>query len=504
MSVRTKFHNIAVSTLGTLSNVVHPRPATVYANAAQQDATQRNPLIIIPGIMGTKLRDKQTGLTLWGGCSRKEYADPNSPEQMRAISIPMGDDCPIDRIDDAMEPAGAIDRFRGSMIGLPLHVRAYESLLEALGVGGFLAAERPGLRRRKKLPDYGLHSVSTCFQFDYDWRATIPQNAKRFAEFVERVADFASRDHGEHARCAKEDIKVDVVAHSMGGLLLRWFLRYGGRNLQDARALDAPTWDGCKRVEHAILVATPNAGAIGSLQRLLAGLNASPATPGYAPQVIGTMPSLYHLLPRSRHGLVIDRTTGDPIEDLFDVKTWERMGWGLVDPRGNAVRAALLPDLSTDSDRLRTARAHLDACLRAAHEFQQLLDAPFDAPLDTSMHLFAGDGMLTPASISVAPNDPNVRVESHAQGDGTVLRASALLDERLGSAAASPRVVTPIRWDAVTFIPTNHMGVTRHPTFINNVLYTLLEKPRPTCEYRTRLRSTPPNTATPAAAASSG
>jgi hypothetical protein len=62
-------------------------------------------------------------------------------------------------------------------------------------------------------------------------------------------------------------------------------------------------------------------------------------------------------------------------------------------------------------------------------------------------------------------------------GDGTVVRSSALLDER-GSAAENrkTRLKTPIAWHDIDFIPSDHLGVTRHPVFIDNILFTLLEQ----------------------------
>ena len=40
-------------------------------------------------------------------------------------------------------------------------------------------------------------------------------------------------------------------------------------------------------------------------------------------------------------------------------------------------------------------------------------------------------------------------------------------------------LVSPIKWASVTFIPTDHMMLTCHPTFINNALFQILEDPTP-------------------------
>jgi hypothetical protein len=48
------------------------------------------------------------------------------------------------------------------------------------------------------------------------------------------------------------------------------------------------------------------------------------------------------------------------------------------------------------------------------------------------------------------------------------------------AARTSPRVVFPIAWRNVTFLFTDHLALTSNPTFTDNVLYALLEEPRPT------------------------
>ena len=63
-----------------------------------------------------------------------------------------------------------------------------------------------------------------------------------------------------------------------------------------------------------------------------------------------------------------------------------------------------------------------------------------------------------------------------APGDGTVLRTSAVLDERVGG-HWQPRLKTPIGWRHVQFLFTDHLGMTADPAFSDNVLYILLEGP---------------------------
>ena len=94
----------------------------------------------------------------------------------------------------------------------------------------------------------------------------------------------------------------------------------------------------------------------------------------------------------------------------------------------------------------------------------------------TTLHLFAGDAKSTATVIEFAPGHRATRVAERGPGDGTVSRPSALMDERLDGDWA-PRLRTPIAWDGVTFLFSDHIGLTKDPAFTDNVLYLLLEAP---------------------------
>ncbi|MEO1007474.1 MAG: hypothetical protein AAFX79_02815 [Planctomycetota bacterium] len=489
--------SMAVRALGEVSSFAHPSPAEIYGRSAQQDASTRNPLILIPGILGSRLVWKNaTGEEddyLWGGSDKAGFADPEDPKAVQKIIHPMEPGTPLHDLTDEVRSAGSLTKLRLSMLGFPIEVRAYEAILRMLGVGDYEASlQTKGSRMRAQL-DYGWTALSTCFQFDYDWRRSIPENARLLARFIEQVRTFSARD----ARvCDPEGLKVDVVAHSMGGLMLRYYMRYGDQLLPEDGSPPKLTWAGAKNVEHAIMIGTPNAGSTMSLDKLVHGLPATPATPGYASSFLGTFPSIYQLLPRSRHRFFIDEATGEPIEDLLSIERWMKMRWGLANPAIEDHLAMMLPDVDAPARRA-IALDHLAKCLRETERVQAALDLPANAPRDLALHLFAGDGARTPRHVEVGVGDQKFRNAATEFGDGTVLRSSALMDERMAEDEPGPRVVTPIRWDAVTFIPTHHLTLTRHPTFINNALYILLEKPRPTCLYRAPQAAAAPAAAQP-------
>ena len=185
---------------------------------------------------------------------------------------------------------------------------------------------------------------------------------------------------------------------------------------------------------------------------------------------------MYQLLPRTRHQRVIDAETGAPL-DVFDPDIWEKMEWGLASPKQDTMLSMLLPEAPTAAARRRVARDHLRKSLERARRFTQAIDVPAVPPPGLELYLIAGDAEPTSAVGAVETQTGKLKVVTQAPGDGTVLRASALMDEREGS-EWTPQVVSPIAWQRVNFVFADHLGMTRDPVFMDNLLYTLLEEPR--------------------------
>ena len=85
--------------------------------------------------------------------------------------------------------------------------------------------------------------------------------------------------------------------------------------------------------------------------------------------------------------------------------------------------------------------------------------------------------MPTPSVLAVDTGSGTLRVIEHEPGDGTVSRSSALMDERVGG-RWSASLDSPVDCTQVTFLFTDHLGLTSDPAFTDNVLYLLLEDPR--------------------------
>ena len=455
---------------GCATTFESPNLATLYDQSAQHHDPWRNPIIVIPGILGSKLVDPETGQIVWGAFGGGA-ANPRKPESARSIALPMEEGKSFESLRDNIVSDGALDRIKVKLFGLPFQLDAYFYILSTLGIGGY----RDELLGSLGAIDYGDDHF-TCFQFDYDWRRDNVENAKLLHAFMLEKRAYVRAEIKQRYGIDNPDIKFDVVTHSMGALVLRYMLRYGDADLPDDGSNPEITWTGAHLVERAILVSPPNAGTTETFVQMLKGVRFSVLLPKYEPALIGTFPSLYQLLPRARHGALISEETGVAL-DILDPALWESEGWGLASPDQDRVLKFLLPNVKNASERRRIALDHLRKSLDRARQFHAALDRPASPPDGLELYLVAGDAVMTAAVVSVGGTDPFIEVMEERPGDGTILRSSALMDERLGG-DWTPILQSPIAWRNVNFVFKDHLGITSDHNFTDNLLYLLLESQR--------------------------
>jgi pimeloyl-ACP methyl ester carboxylesterase len=454
---------------GCATNKDRPNLSALYDQSSQYHDPWRNPIIVIPGVLGSKLVDDETGQIVWGAFGGGAV-NPKKPEGARTIALPMAQGQPLGSLTDNVVSDGALDRIKVRIFGLPIQLDAYRYILSTLGIGGY----RDELLGQLGAIDYGDDHY-TCFQFDYDWRRDNVENAALLREFMVEKRAYVRAKVKETYGVDNPDIKFDVVAHSMGGLLLRYMLRYGNGDLpENGEPMEVP-WAGAYLVDRAVLISTPNAGATETITNMLGGVQFSFLLPKYQPAVLGTFPSLYQMLPRTRHKMAVDEETGDVL-DFLDPAVWESKGWGLASPHQERVLETLLPDVGDSDERKRIALDHLRKSLENARLFQEALDVPATPPEGLELFLVAGDAVMTDAVVSVGDGE-SVKVLEKRPGDGTTLRSSSLMDERVGG-EWTPNLQSPIAWKNVNFVYKDHLGITTDHNFTDNLLYLLLESQR--------------------------
>jgi len=510
-----------------------PDLTAIYEQVDAAGALQRRPLITIPGTLGSRLVDTESGRVIWGGGSRGLSADPEDPIEAELIALPLiPPDAPIDAARDTVEAAGILDVARAEVLGIPIDVEVYGGVLRTLSAGGF-EAERPGGASRfvaggdadrtvgtpvgspaaaesgrsadpvpaafapveatrpelapgvprPTVQQYGeiVSDRTNAFRFAYDWRRDLASLAKELDRFIwlrkRRLAAIRSLEEGRNVPPAS--VTFDMLAHSMGGLLARYYLMYGAADLGEEGALPPLTWAGARHFDRVIIVAAPNAGSVLAMDNLINGKSLGPLQPFYPAAMLATHGSPWQLFPRERHRrLRQERSDGAPLDPL-DPELWERNGWGLASAEAAPLLELLLPDEPDADARRERALAHQARLMRRAERFHAALDRPWVPPKPSGLEMFlvAGGGFATPAGAVVDPATGRFEITTTAEGDGVVLRESVLLDERQGDGAGSG-LRTPLRFDTTLFLPDEHVELTKNPVFGDNLLFWLLQQPR--------------------------
>ena len=406
------------------------------------------PVILIPGAFGSRLRDKASGDEVWPG---PWWRIPFSSYAELALELDAQTGVPLP---SRLEANGIAEQAFGRDF--------YRPILNTLTRHGGYVRSEPGRAAKK-----GERRV---YVFAYDWRQDNVQSARALHALIEAVR----RDYADPA------LRVDLVAHSMGGLIARYYLRFGTRDVLDGQEQQV-TMEGSKSVRKLVLLGTPNLGSVSSLHAFLSG---EPVGFGrIAPATLATMPSAYQLFPHPLASWLVD-IDGKPRDDeLFSVQTWQRHRWSIFDPS------------MVGSPGMEPLVKHFTRQLERARRFAWMLSVA--EPVSPIRYvLFGGDCHLTPARllleaeagrdrVRLAPADiraprPGVRYDELMlePGDGRVTKPSLLARETLDpSAPQHEDSFLPIAYPF--FLCEHHSFLTGNINFQDNLLGVLLTRHLP-------------------------
>jgi hypothetical protein len=344
----------------------------------------------------------------------------------------------------SISPAGIADR---------IATRDYYAKIMAVleNAGGYVRTQ-PGTQV--------VDTARRYYVYLFDWRQDIVDNARGLHALIEQVR----RDYG------RADLEVDVIAHSMAGLIARYYLRYGTEDVLGARNF-AVTQAGASQIRRVMLLGTPSFGSVLAFTTLDAGYKLAFTT--VPTEVVATFPSTYQLLPHALDDWLINERGEIVKEDIFDAEFWRRHGLSIFSPQVAArIRAA-------HGDEGFGVRSRFFAAqLERARRFTLALTAPVDDP-GWRLVVFGGDCVPTAAKVVVTDTDVDAgrRFGKPAQfvapGDGKVTKAS-LLARRSTDPTIPRQQQSSFPLSHALLLCERHIFLTRNVDFQNNLLNTLL------------------------------
>lgn len=318
-----------------------------------------NPVIVVPGITASTLRD--------------EYALP--PETLWSMGI-FGSTKEYERI--ALHPDNlAYETIEPARLAADQVLEVcYKELIEEL---------RHNLRED---PDSSI----PVFPFAYDWRMPLDATAARLGVFVTEVIERTKLlRHYQKEPWLKKPV-VNLVGHSMGGLVITRYLAAAGKNA---------------RVARVATLATPFQGSFESVVQIATGTgNLGASEPSSRERETARVtPALYHLLPNCR-GLKMNGAAAGS-GTLFKADLWQK---SILDSLAQYVKLYAADPANPDAK----ARDLFEALLaRAAEHFAALENFKLsDAGLGAGDWLcVAGLGTTTRVTLNLVTKDGPPRFE---------------------------------------------------------------------------------------------
>ena len=415
---------------------------------------EQPPVILIHGLMGSTLVDSKTGKQFWPG-SLGTLAFSTYTDLARMTN----EDADGPRLvpGDLFTGIGGVD-FYSALVDTLENVARFKR-----GVPG----QPVGADRRR------------YYVLVYDWRKDNIEAVRKLHALIEQIRI----DYND------PNLRVDIIAHSNGGLIANYYLRYGPTDVLDER--EFYPWDeGGKRVRRVVLLGTPLLGAVTSLERLVQGFRLTVRT--IPVEVLATFATPFEALPHPLVNAVLD-PLGKAVDiDIYDPETWRRNRWGVFSPEVEArVRApAKRPE---DGERAVTdLQATFVRNLERARRFQWSLTSPFQNE-DVSIAVFGGDCSLTEGhavledtatgpKLAFRPGDvqkkvPGMDYESLMlePGDSLVTRSSEVARE--SADPGKPRHAFNFFPQSQSFfLCESHDKLTNNVYFQDNLLYFLLSR----------------------------
>lgn len=352
---------LSVAASGCISARRTPNLEQIFAKA--RTSTGKRPVVVIPGILGSELINPKTGEKVWPSAFRTSQE-----------GLPITPNLEANR--DDLLPGKIVETVKFAKL-LP-EVYVYRDLLEALRR---YAGYREG--------DWNNPAVDgdkdTFYVFAYDWRRDNVTNARELVRRLKILKD----------KLQRPDLKFNIVAHSMGGLIARYAAMYGDADLPAGDAAIQPTWPGAAEIGKIVMIGVPNEGSTDAFATLIEGYSVTEGLRRRVPLLnkltaedAARTPSVFQLMPHAGVVRFLDENLKPLDIDLYDVENWKRYGWSVFYEPDFRRRYENTNGTNGEVDEL---DAYLAATLQRAERFHQALDAGDSATSPVVLLAIGGD-----------------------------------------------------------------------------------------------------------------
>ncbi|HYY93705.1 MAG TPA: hypothetical protein VE713_04240 [Pyrinomonadaceae bacterium] len=460
--------------------------------AAARAHKGKRPVVVIPGILGSRIVNRRTGEVVWPSAFRSRGDD---------LRLPVTPDLEADR--DDLVAARIVETAKFAKLAPEIYV--YQRLLRALeDYGGYREGDL------ENPPEGG--DQDTFYVFPYDWRRDNVESARLLVRRLQALK----------LRLGRPDLRFNIVAHSMGGLVARYAAMYGDRDLPAEGVEPRPDWSGSALINKIFMFGTPNEGSMEAFATLLEGYSVTAGLHTRVPLLnklsredVLTSPAIFQLLPHGGQTRFLDEHLRPFEVDLYDPAVWRRYGWSAVsDPAFREAYASGDADATgtpPGTHALEELDAYFAAVLRRARRFHEALDAPalslngatpapdLSANAPVKLYAFGGDceetlsapvvlrderrgrwlTLVRPRELRASDGQLFTRAQvvaaMYEPGDGRVTRAS-LLGVHLAGTRASAFYETALPIAYAAFACDQHSDLQNNKTLQDNALTLLINE----------------------------
>lgn len=422
-----------------------PNLHTIYSNI--KNLPKLHPLIFIPGLFGSSLVG-ENGEIIWG-----EKRSIFKKSLNEALTLP------VSSKDNSLKKENMLHPYRlaGSLqwIRNVYEVRNEDNLIKSLqDFGGYRVGD---INNPSKEDNF--------YYFSYDWRLDIVENAKILQQRIDAIK----------GAWGDPSLKIDIIGHSMGGLLARYYAKYGKNDFLDLYWLPPPNFEGAKNINKLVIVATPHMGSAVIIGFLHYGLPMWHLRPRIHPETMLTWPSIYQLLP-SQWSRVFLNENLEEIEDfdIYNIKSWEKYNLSIFGQRMQTRIGKHYGELA--GQRINQLKPFMTNMLHRAKQFHKAIEDGGDIKTyPIPVFGFGGDCLLTPEYV-VINNNGALELDKNnlnTPGDGNVSRNSFLgLESRILTKSEDHR--SHVYFKSTMLTCETHSTLTENSIFYDNILQTLL------------------------------